>query len=55
MLLIWFVPHYLINDIPFSAGDTSLFVVVENDHTAAAAANTLTEALNVISNIVLKG
>ena len=36
------------NDIRLFADDTSLFVVVENDH--AAAATSLTEDLNVISN-----
>jgi hypothetical protein len=36
------------NDIRLFADDTSLFVVVENDH--AAAAGSLTEVLNVISN-----
>jgi hypothetical protein len=36
------------NDIRLFADDTSLFVVVENDH--AAAAGSLTEDLNVISN-----
>jgi hypothetical protein len=36
------------NDIRLFADDTSLFVVVENDHTAAA--TSLTEDLNVISN-----
>jgi hypothetical protein len=35
------------NDIRLFADDTSLFVVVENDH--AAAATSLTEDLNVIS------
>jgi hypothetical protein len=36
------------NDIRLFADDTSLFVVVENDH--AVAADPLTEDLNVISN-----
>ena len=36
------------NDIRLFADDTSLFVVVENDH--AAAATSLTDDLNVISN-----
>jgi hypothetical protein len=36
------------NDIWLFADDTSLFVVVENDH--AAAATSLTKDLNVISN-----
>ena len=36
------------NDIRLFADDTSLFVVVENDH--AAAATSLTEDLNAISN-----
>ena len=36
------------NDIRLFADDTSLFVVVENDHTAAA--TSLTDDLNVISN-----
>jgi hypothetical protein len=36
------------NDMRLFADDTSLFVVVENDH--AAAATSLTEDLNVISN-----
>jgi hypothetical protein len=36
------------NDIQLFADDTSLFVVVENDH--AAAATSLTDDLNVISN-----
>ena len=36
------------NDIRLFADDTSLFVVVENDH--AAAATSLTEDLNVISD-----
>jgi hypothetical protein len=36
------------NDIRLFADDTSLFVVVENDH--AAAATSLTKDLNVISN-----
>ena len=36
------------NDIRHFADDTSLFVVVENDH--AAAATSLTDDLNVISN-----
>jgi hypothetical protein len=36
------------NDIRLFANDTSLFVVVENDH--AAAATSLTNDLNVISN-----
>ena len=36
------------NDIRHFADDTSLFVVVENDH--AAAATSLADDLNVISN-----
>ena len=36
------------NDIRLFADDTSLFVVVENDH--AVAATSLTDDLNVISN-----
>ena len=40
------------NDIWLFADDTSLFVVVENDH--AAAATSLTKDLNVISNCAKK-
>jgi hypothetical protein len=36
------------NDIRLFEDDTALFVVVENDH--AAAATSLTEDMNVISN-----
>ena len=41
------------NDIRLFADDTSLFVVVENDH--AAAATSLTDDLNVISNWAKNG
>jgi hypothetical protein len=40
------------NDIRLFADDTSLFVVVENDH--AAAATSLTDDMNVISNSAKK-